>query len=420
MLTVHEWTGREARALRLAKRLSVRAFAEHLGVAVRTVSKWEAHSTEITPRPDTQALLDTVLTRANADEQARFQRFLTDNGTPSASITLVDRSGKESHDAHAGHLNNWKSSETSEAAVPPGRRVDLTDITQLHEHVRKLTQDYDRHPSALLLAAAGQCHGQVIRLRERACDSRTRRHLWSMEAESAILMGQLVWDASQRRDHTTTLAYLDAAILAARQAQDAAAEAHALLRKSFVALYGTRLPDHGLALGEQTVKISRHISDVLTGQALLHIAEARAMRGEQQECEAALHAADTYLARVKPTDTAIGLYSPTQFNRLAGSCYLRLDRPDRAEALLTPIIDAVRAKKSAGIVLGNLALARIRQNRLEEAIAALHQAMDIAETTRGGGGLNVIFTAGRELRPWLDRPTVQETNDRLLALMTTT
>lgn len=106
MLTVHEWTGREARALRLAKRLSVRAFAEHLGVAVRTVSKWEAHSTEITPRPDTQALLDTVLTRANADEQARFQRFLTDNGTPSASITLVDRSGKESHDAHAGHLNN--------------------------------------------------------------------------------------------------------------------------------------------------------------------------------------------------------------------------------------------------------------------------------------------------------------------------
>lgn len=37
--TVHQWTGLETRALRLALRLSVRAFAEHLGVAVATVSK---------------------------------------------------------------------------------------------------------------------------------------------------------------------------------------------------------------------------------------------------------------------------------------------------------------------------------------------------------------------------------------------
>jgi DNA-binding transcriptional regulator YiaG len=40
--TVRIWTGREAAALRTAMRLSVRAFAEHLGVAVRTVSKMGA------------------------------------------------------------------------------------------------------------------------------------------------------------------------------------------------------------------------------------------------------------------------------------------------------------------------------------------------------------------------------------------
>ncbi|MEU6950779.1 helix-turn-helix transcriptional regulator [Streptomyces sp. NPDC046316] len=41
MATVHEWTGLEALVLRKALRLSVRAFAEKLGVSVNTVSNWE-------------------------------------------------------------------------------------------------------------------------------------------------------------------------------------------------------------------------------------------------------------------------------------------------------------------------------------------------------------------------------------------
>ncbi|WP_370024948.1 helix-turn-helix domain-containing protein [Planotetraspora sp. GP83] len=80
MFTVCEWTGREARALRLAKRMSVRAFAEHLGVAVRTVSKWEAQGMGTRPRPDTQAVLDTAPARLAAAEQVRFQRLLADTG----------------------------------------------------------------------------------------------------------------------------------------------------------------------------------------------------------------------------------------------------------------------------------------------------------------------------------------------------
>ncbi|MFJ4409916.1 helix-turn-helix domain-containing protein [Streptomyces sp. NPDC088910] len=78
MATVHHWTGLEARALRSALRLSVRAFAEHLGVGIRTVSKWEKLLTETEPRPDTQAILDTALARASADTHARFARNLSD------------------------------------------------------------------------------------------------------------------------------------------------------------------------------------------------------------------------------------------------------------------------------------------------------------------------------------------------------
>ncbi|GAA1910789.1 helix-turn-helix domain-containing protein [Streptantibioticus ferralitis] len=84
MATVHHWTGLEARALRLALRMSVRAFAEHLGVGVRTVSKWEKLLTATEPRPDTQAILDTALARADAAVHLRFETNLSEAGRPSS------------------------------------------------------------------------------------------------------------------------------------------------------------------------------------------------------------------------------------------------------------------------------------------------------------------------------------------------
>ena len=77
MRSVITWTGYEARALRLALRFSVRAFAEHLGVAIRTVSKWEAAGSLRQPRPDMQAALDTVLAQASPEARARFDKLAT-------------------------------------------------------------------------------------------------------------------------------------------------------------------------------------------------------------------------------------------------------------------------------------------------------------------------------------------------------
>ncbi len=81
---MHHWTGLEARALRVALRLSVRAFAERLGVGVRTVSKWEKLLGGTEPRPDTQAILDTALARADAAVHLRFETALATDGNPGA------------------------------------------------------------------------------------------------------------------------------------------------------------------------------------------------------------------------------------------------------------------------------------------------------------------------------------------------
>jgi tetratricopeptide (TPR) repeat protein len=60
--------------------LSVRAFAEDLGVGVRTVTKWEALAADTTPRPVMQAVLDTALSRADADAKLRFELLLMEDG----------------------------------------------------------------------------------------------------------------------------------------------------------------------------------------------------------------------------------------------------------------------------------------------------------------------------------------------------
>ncbi len=72
MTTVDRWTGREAKLLRKALRLSVRDFAARLGIGVRTVNKWEARQADITPLPHMQEVLDTALALASDEAKARF------------------------------------------------------------------------------------------------------------------------------------------------------------------------------------------------------------------------------------------------------------------------------------------------------------------------------------------------------------
>ncbi|MFB9298696.1 SUMF1/EgtB/PvdO family nonheme iron enzyme [Kibdelosporangium philippinense] len=70
------------RALRDAKRMSIREFAAHLGVSERMISKWEAGRENITPRPVNQAALDTCLTRSDPDTKARFAYLTGDSLVP--------------------------------------------------------------------------------------------------------------------------------------------------------------------------------------------------------------------------------------------------------------------------------------------------------------------------------------------------
>ncbi|MEV0733864.1 helix-turn-helix transcriptional regulator [Polymorphospora sp. NPDC050346] len=383
-----------SKRVRFAQRRKAAGFtqeklAERLMVERSTVVRWESGATE--PQPWIRPALATALSVTADELQALLDEVVVAPDGPAERISYV-------------------------LAHPSS--VDLVAVAYLRERIRDLDASYDGLPSTVLLGPAGQLHGQVTYLRAHAPNSRVRRALFEVEAESATFMGQLVWDVSQRRDHQAPVTYLDQAIHAARQVRDPNTEAYAVLRKSFVALYGETDPGKGLALAEEAAGIAAMCSPSLTGLALLHVAEARAMTGDLNACENTLRRAEAQLGRVDDCDIAAGHYTVTEFNRLAGSCYLHLKLPGRAEPILEQTSTALAGKKkSQAIALANLTLALIRQQKLDQAQATMHDTIDAVEVTRGGGGLNLAFAAGRELRPWRTEPWVQDINDRLLGLL---
>jgi hypothetical protein len=72
------WTGRAACALQAALRQSNEAFAEHLGIGVRTVAAWHQKPT-LRPRPEMQQVLDTALEQASPAIKARFAVLVGDS-----------------------------------------------------------------------------------------------------------------------------------------------------------------------------------------------------------------------------------------------------------------------------------------------------------------------------------------------------
>jgi hypothetical protein len=82
------WTGRTARALQDALRLSNEAFAARLGIGVRTVAAWH-EKPELRPRPEMQQVLDTALEQASPTIKARFAA-LTGGSAPRTEAAPED------------------------------------------------------------------------------------------------------------------------------------------------------------------------------------------------------------------------------------------------------------------------------------------------------------------------------------------
>jgi transcriptional regulator with XRE-family HTH domain len=304
------------------------------------------------------------------------------------------------------------------APIPETRAIDL-DLLEVQ--LGGIAGRYETLPSASLLAEAGRCHAGLTFALGQGGTERFRRRVHRLATVSATLLSQLVWDASGRRDNEAALAYCAEAADHAAACGDALAAARVELRRTYVVLYGvttTRDPTAALVSAQTAAAQSAPLSPALSGLAQLHAAEALALQGEYRRCEQALGAAETCFSQLSADDPAADTYASSQYDRLAGSCYLALGTPERAEPLLSRTAEALRERhKTRSLVLGNLALSHLRQRELDAATTTLHEAIDLLEGSRGGGGMSVVFGAARELYPWRLEPAVQDVHDRLFGLM---
>jgi len=128
METVRRWTGREAKALRLAQRMSVRGFAEHLGVNPAAVSNWEKRGSATRMRYETQQMLDVDLTRSPTEVKQRFAQTLkasvaaSPSGPPApadAPSPAVQDLGTRSRERTAAILTALGSQQPDDLAYTP-------------------------------------------------------------------------------------------------------------------------------------------------------------------------------------------------------------------------------------------------------------------------------------------------------------
>ncbi|QYX34534.1 hypothetical protein K1J57_16930 [Nocardiopsis sp. MT53] len=311
--------------------------------------------------------------------------------------------------ATPGHSN----SEGTTSPVPkPGERLDSEARDWADDELRRLERDYDLVSSSMLLAEAGQIHGVLANATVPA-DSEGTRAVLELRARSALLMGQLIWDASHRRDGGAAGSYLDQAAHAARHSRNRDVLAQALLRQSFIPLYGTGDNRGALIAAQRAVHAARGLPAV-HALAALHVSEAHARLGDRTAAEQHLREVDRL---VEKADLEPGEWNGRRL-RISGSVYLSLRRPQQAQRILEEAVPLLEERaKSQAIVVANLALAHLRQQRPDEAAAVLHDAMDLIESTRAGGALTLVATASRELSPWRGEPWVADVHDRLFTLM---
>jgi hypothetical protein len=298
------------------------------------------------------------------------------------------------------------------------RSVDLRTVAYLHQTALDLLRGYEAGPSTSLLPRSARQLEQVTLLREHAADHRVRQELAVVEAQSATLMGRLLWDMSGQRDHATAAQYYDRAIKAAAGAKEGGAEAFPRMFQRFLPIETGSDPKRGLRLAEKATEAAANGSSHVVAGWSFFLAEVYASFGQERAANLALDRADVHLARVAEDDPAFGLFHREQLGGFIGTCHLCLNDAKAAEISLRETLLTLGSGKERhrSVVLGDLGTAFILQGEPEQASRVLHEAIDLVEGVRSAAGMRRVSKAGRQLAPWRSEPFGQELQDRLLAL----
>jgi tetratricopeptide (TPR) repeat protein len=442
---VKKWSGREARALREALRMSVRAFAAHLGVAERTVTKWETAGGSRVPRPEMQAVLDTAFQRASADVHERF----TTATQPTDPVPFTGQPGElagpqivRGRDGDLSLTNGaWSRASTEALAAFLATDHDLTPDTAL-----RLSQEWRIvEPPQVAELRAGRRIGQrlaravvertdvlrrmddflgggdmhdLVRRELRVTMDAVRDATYSEPTGRSMLgaVGELCqlagWVASDAGLHSLAERYYLGGVSAAHAARDEPLGANLVSSLAYqVANVGD--PREAVLLAS-TAFSGAEASATPTVRALLleRVAWAHARLGDPHATEAALAQVDDVFADSNPDDDPVWAYwlNREEIDVMAGRCLTQFRRPTRAIELLTRAVsryDETHARELA--LYGTwLAEAHVYGGNIEEAAGQARRALSLADGVASERALSRLAYFRQLLTPYRGSAAVDD------------
>lgn len=438
MIRAREWTGFEAVALQVAMRRSIREFAALLGVETTTVNNWRSRLSSVTPRPATQAILDTTYAqRATPEDRTRFEHIVaegeaawsgrrpaTSRGTAkpaSAALTATptgsylpaesDRRTIEVFDGSAA------SSLMRSLAASEGSLGSFAAVTDLLAGQRQSIA-----PDALI--GPIEAHRDAVASFFRAAaDDRIKLRAGALLGETSVVASR-VWSAIG--DRPMALTHCAFARKLADQLQDKTMGGIARIFESNLRSDAATLisSDGDVVIGLRILKEAAGVSNYLQPAARARIgaeqAQAYAVLDLRDECEEALTRAQRAAEDIDENDRS-GLFSDWNTTRIqvyVGTCQLLLGQPKRAitalnKALSSADMDSPNVALAARI---DLASAYSLSGELEEGCHVLGETYQALATMGNHRGLERAQRAIERIAPWQNERPVLALMERVRSI----
>jgi hypothetical protein len=263
MAVITSWTAADASALQQSLRMSNQVFAEHLGVAVRTVAYWRKRP-ESVPTLALQAILDRALDHAPEQAKAQFAQLVAQPGHgPTGSVEAVDIPG-------IGLLR-----EPAGAAPEPG---DAEYLESVRGHIGEIVALDNRFGGADLVRLSSRFFRTIHQqLGTGSYAPRLERDLHSAAGELAEVVGWLAYDAEE---HDLARRMNQEALYFTRLAGDKSIELLTLQNASMHAASQGR-PVEALQIARSVLEGDYSLSPRLKALFLTRKARALAQAGDQ-------------------------------------------------------------------------------------------------------------------------------------------
>ncbi|MGF1646529.1 MAG: helix-turn-helix domain-containing protein [Kineosporiaceae bacterium] len=418
-MPVTEWTGREARLLRKALRMSVRGFGARLGISPRTVSKWEELGVGRTPIPEYQAMLDTALSQASPEAQGLF----------SAMLTAGDERPETEEspgDLPAVLAEVVGDSETSELILSADHRAQrflmqaLNNVANgesmdhLWTETTNLATDYQRLPARAYASRLVEMQKTCYDLLDRPGSVTTTKQILILSALTGGILAKVALDLGQRR---SSQVQIRAAYVSADNADHPQLRAWIRGLQSVMAYWeGRYVEARDYAARGQALEARSTASVWLAANE----ARAAAALGDASATRAAIRKADE--ARLGVTENEIDsigglcIFSPTRQTYYTADALAALpeqvgDASARAEAAVSAYRDEEATDWAFGDAAGSsatLALVHVRSHDVHAAAEQLAPVLELPVERRIEGVTRSVARVYGELRTVPDSPSVQQ------------